>query len=47
MSYSYLIELYVTVESKAEAKEIADDIHEILNDSGVTNSLIVTDEFSE
>jgi len=34
----------VTVESKEIAKEIAHDIHEILNDNGITNNINVTDE---
>ena len=44
--FSILIEVNVEVESLADAHEIADDLHEILNDSRVTNSINITDEIS-
>ncbi|WP_279289838.1 hypothetical protein [Clostridium botulinum] len=40
------IEVNVTVENMYEAKEIAHDLHKILNDNGITNSTNVTDEVS-
>lgn len=44
--FSILIEVNVTVSSTEEAKEIAYDLHEILNDNGITNSVNVTNEIS-
>lgn len=41
---SRLIEVWVTVEDKAEADEIAHDIQEILNKFDITNRVKVTDE---
>lgn len=41
---SRLIEVWVTVESKKDAEEIAHDISEILGDCGFTNRVEVTDE---
>lgn len=43
---SILLEVWVYVESNDEAKEIAHDIREILNDSGLTNHVYVTDKES-
>jgi len=39
-----LLEVWVTVESKEDAEEIANDIHEILGDNGITNSVNVINE---
>jgi len=47
MSICVMLEVYVTVENIEEAKEIAHDLHEILGDRGVTNSINVTDDISE
>ena len=41
---SILLEVWVAVESKDEAREIGHDIHEILNNNGITNSVDVTNE---
>ncbi|EQB4340900.1 hypothetical protein ACYJ2U_001619 [Clostridium botulinum] len=43
---SVKIEVNVIVENMDEAKEIAHDLHKILNDNGITNSTNVTDEVS-
>ena len=43
---SVLIEVNVTVKNVNEAKEIANTLHELLNDYGTTNSVNVTDEIS-
>lgn len=43
---SILLEVWVYVESSDEAEEIAHDIREILNDSGLTNHVYVTDKES-
>lgn len=44
---SVLIEVNVTVDSVEEAKGISEDLHEILNENNITNSVNVTDEISE
>lgn len=44
--FSILIEVNVTVEDIEDAQEIANDLHEILNDSGITNSVVLTEEIS-
>jgi len=41
------IEVFVTVEHVEDAQEIATDLHKILSDNGITNSVNVTDEISE
>lgn len=38
-----LLEVWIQIKDKKDAKDIAHDIHEILNDCGVTNSVVVTD----
>ena len=47
MKYSVLIEVNVTVNDMDEARDIAKDIHDIISDAGITNSVNVTDEISE
>ena len=47
MSMSVRIDVYVTVENIKEVEEIAHDLHEILNDNGITNSVNVTDDINE
>jgi len=44
---SVKIEVNVTVHNVADADDIGDDLHEILNKCGITNSVVVTDEISE
>lgn len=44
---SILINVNITVESIEDARDIADDLSEILNDNGIINSINVTDEISE
>ena len=39
---SALIEINVTVKDMDEAVEIADDLHDILNDCGIINSVNTT-----
>lgn len=41
---SMLLEVWVTVESKKDAEDIAHDISEILGDCGITHNINVTDE---
>lgn len=41
---SVLIKVYVTVDSIDDAEDIADDIHEILSDSGIINGAEVVNE---
>lgn len=43
---SIKIEVFVTVNDLKEANKISNDLHEILNDNGITNIVIVTDEIS-
>lgn len=45
--FSVLIDVNVTVNDMDEAKDIAYDLHDILNDAGITNSVNVTNEISE
>lgn len=44
---SILLEVWVTVNSVNEAKEIAHDLREVLNDSDIINEVIVTNKISE
>jgi len=44
---SIKLEVWLTVNNSTEAKDIADDIHNILNKNGITNNINVTDEYSE
>lgn len=46
MKISVLIEVNVTVSNIDEAKAIAHDLSEILNNNGITSSVNVTDEIS-
>ena len=39
-----LIKVYVTVDNMQDANDIADDIHEILNDNGIKNSTDVNED---
>jgi len=39
-----LLEVWLTVESRKDAEEIAHDIHEILGNNGITNSVKITHE---
>jgi len=41
---SILLKVWVEVESKEDAEEIAHDIHKILGKCGITNSVNVTDQ---
>jgi hypothetical protein len=43
---SILIKVYVTVERSEDAKAIADDINDILDKSGITNNVELTNEES-
>lgn len=40
----YTITVYVDAESLADAEDIAHDIHEILNNQGITNSTHVSND---
>lgn len=44
---SVLIEINVTVKDMDEAVEIADDLHDILNDCGIKNSVNTTNCIEE
>lgn len=43
---SIKIDVYVTVVSMEEAEDIAHDLHEFLNNNGITNSTNVTNDIS-
>lgn len=43
---SVKLEVYVTVDNVEDAKEVAHDLKEILDDNGITNNVVVTDEIS-
>ena len=40
----FILQVYIEVNSEKDAKDIAHDIHEILGDNGITNSVKVTDD---
>ena len=42
-----LLEVWVEVENRKDAEEIAHDLREILGDCGFNNHIIVTDEVDE
>ena len=44
--FSVLIEVNITVDNMEDAKNIAHDLHEILNNNGITNSVNLTEEIS-
>ncbi|MBP2245314.1 hypothetical protein J2Z28_001932 [Paenibacillus xylanexedens] len=41
------VEVFITVEKVEDVEVIAKDLHEILCDNGITNSINITDEISE
>jgi len=44
----FILEVYIDVDSEEDAKDIAHDIHEILGDNGITNSVnVINDENDE
>jgi len=40
----FLLEVYIDVDTIEDAEEIAHDLHEILGDNGITNSVSVIEE---
>jgi len=43
----FILEVYIEVDSEKDAKNIAHDIHEILGDNGITNSVKVINDTNE
>ena len=43
----FLLEVYIEADSLETAKDIAHDIHEILGDNGITNSVNVINDTNE
>ena len=43
----FILQVYIEVDSIKDAEEIAHDIHEILGDNGITNSVNVINDTNE